>query len=637
MEVREESRLVPLVVYTGGLLMLFLGTRVFSTIPAAQTTLTAAGFGLSFAYLLLCVKGAVGSNAERASIHKLLAVFAFFSLLALVIAFVTTETGQRFFPPLAKATTETREKYQTILTVLWVSLLLITAVPILFAERALFPMRRAENVEGRRVLFAETAGLTLAMAATYGALFTYAASELSLKADFSYFRTSKPSDSTKAIVRGLEDPVKVNIFFPRINDVGHEVASYLKDLTRAGTKFTFELHDRLLEPNLAKDWKVTQDGVLVVARGPTEETLNFGIEMEGARAKLKSLDTDFQKALLKVSRETRTVYFTIGHGELNESTDTSEGRTAGGAKKLLESQNYTVKDLGLVQGLGIEIPKDATMVAVLGPARPFLPGEVAALRKYAEGGGHLLLALDPEPNIDLEPLAEIAGLSFAPSPLANEKVHLRRRFNDSDRSILVTNRYSSHASISTLSRNAARAYAVFPGVAALDSKPGASGFSTDFTVKAMPDTFVDQNRDFLPQPNEKKAEKTTNLNLAAAVSKKIGAAEEGKPQKEMRAFAVGDVDAFSDVVLGNEANAILLIDAARWLGGEESFTGAISTAEDVKIEHTKQKDLVLYYSTIFGVPSLVLGLGLLVSRRGRTKTSLVEVGAATVEGKGASS
>jgi hypothetical protein len=495
-------------------------------------------------------------------------------------------------------------------------------------------MRRAENVEGRRVLFAETAGLTLAMAATYGALFTYAASELALKADFSYFRTSRPSESTKAIVRGLEDPVKVNIFFPRINDVGHEVASYLKELTRAGNKFTFEIHDRLLEPNLAKDWKVTQDGVLVVARGPTEETLSFGTDMEGARAKLKSLDTDFQKVLIKVSRETRTIYFTTGHGELNESTDASEGRTATGAKKLLESQNYTVKDLGLAQGLGIEIPKDATIVAVLGPTRPFLPGEVASLKKFAEGGGHLLLALDPDPNIDLEPLADIAGLTFAPFPLANEKVHLRRRFNDSDRTILVTNRYSSHASVSTLSRHAARANAVFAGAASLDSKPGGnSSASTDFAVKAMPDTFVDQNRDFQMQPAEKKA----TLNLAAAVSKKVGPGDDPKAQKEMRVFAVGDVDAFSDVVLGNEANAILLIDAARWLGGEESFTGAIATAEDVKIEHTKQKDLVLFYSTIFGVPSLVLGLGLLVSRRGRAKPSLVEVGATTAASKGASS
>ena len=635
MEVRQESRLVPLVVYLGGLLMMFLGMRVFPTIPAAQTTLTAAGFGLSFAYLALCLKGALGAKGERASIQRLLAVFAFFSLLALVLAFFTTETGQRYLPPIAKATTETREKFETIATVVWIALLVTTAVPILFAERALYPMRRAENIEGRRVLFAEAAGLTLALAGTYGALFTYAASEAAIKADFSYFRTSRPSDSTKAIVRGLEDPVKVAIFFPRINDVGREVASYLKELSRAGKKFTFELHDRLLEPNLAKDWKVTQDGVLVVARGPTEESLTIGIDMEGARPKLKTLDTDFQKALLKVSRETRTVYFTTGHGELNESTDTSEGRTASGIKKLLESQNYLVKDLGLAQGLGIEIPKDATMVAVLGPARPFLPGEVASLKKYATAGGHLLLALDPDPNIDLDPLAELAGMSFSPVPLANDKIHLRRHFRDSDKTILVTNRYSSHASVSTLSRAAARANVVFAGAAHLEGRPSNdSSAATDFTIKAMPDTYIDQNRDFQMQPAEKKAQ----LNLAAAVSKKVGAAgDDAKTQKEMRIFLLGDVDALSDVVLGNEANAILLIDAARWLGGEESFTGAISTAEDVKIEHTKQKDLVLFYSTIFGVPSLVLGLGLLISRRGRGKSSDVPVSATPAEGKGASS
>jgi hypothetical protein len=632
MEVREENRLVPLVVYIGGLLMMFLGMRVFPTIPAAQTTLAAAGFGLSFAYLALCVKGALTGGGERAGIQRLLSIFALFSLLALVLAFFTTELGQRYLTPIAKATTETREKFESIATVIWVSVLLITAVPILFAERALYPMRRAENIEGRRVLFAESAGLTLALAATYGALFTYAASEFAVKADFSYFRTSRPSDSTKNIVRGLEDPVKVNIFFPQLNDVGHEVSSYLKELSRAGTRFTFEQHDRLLEPNLAKDWKVTQDGVLVVARGPTEETLLFGIDMESARAKLKTLDADFQKSLLKVSRETRTVYFTTGHGELNESTDASEGRTASSAKRLLESQNYTVKDLGLAQGLGIEIPKDATMVAVLGPARPFLPGEIAALKKYAEAGGHLLLALDPDPNIDLEPLADLAGLTFAPVLLANEKIHLRRRFNDSDRTILVTNRYSSHASVSTLSRNAARANVVFAGAAALDSKAG-SALTADFAVKAMPDTFVDQNHDFVMQPSEKKA----TLNLAAAVSKKLGQrGEDAKSQKEMRIFALGDVDVLSDAVLGNEANAILLIDAARWLGGEESFAGAISTAEDIKIEHTKQKDLVLFYGTTFGIPSLVLGLGLLLSRRGRTKMDTVAVPAAA-EGKGASS
>jgi hypothetical protein len=271
---------------------------------------------------------------------------------------------------------------------------------------------------------------------------------------------------------------------------------------------------------------------------------------------------------------------------------------------------------------------------VLGPSRPFLPGEIATLKKYADGGGHLLLALDPDAKVDLDPLAEIAGLTFSPVILANDKQHLRRRFNDSDRTILVTNRFSSHASISTLSRNSGRAHLVFAGASALDKRPGAdSSFKIDFTVKSLSDTFGDTNGDFQYQDSEKR----TTHNLAAAISKMLNPhADNFKTVQETRMFVIGDADALSDAVFGNDANVILFIDAIRWLGGEESFTGAISTTEDVKIEHTKQKDLVLFYGTIFVVPSLVLGAGLLLSRRKRSRAVVqAPAPAPAAEGKGA--
>ncbi|HEX9294413.1 MAG TPA: Gldg family protein, partial [Polyangiaceae bacterium] len=495
MEMKERRRLLPLVIYAGGLLLMFLGERVFPTINAARLTLSLAGFGLAVAYFVLRVRGATSESGERRSIERLLAVFALFTIVALALAFFTTDAGERLIR-ISKASSETKDKFETIGTIAWISILIFSAVPILFAERALFPMRRADNIEGRRVLTAEAAGLTLALAATYAALFTYAAGELNLKADFSYFRTARPGESTKNIVKGLTEPVKTVVFFPPINEVGREVASYLKELSRISPKFTYEVHDRLLEPALAKDWKVTQDGTLVIARGPTQESMTFNTDLEQAKAKLKTLDGDFQKNLIKVSREARTAYLTTGHGEMNEAPD-AEGRSANGIRKLFESQNYTVKDLGLAQGLGNEIPKDATMVVVLGPARPFLPGEVDALKRYAAGGGHLFLALDPDAKVDLDPLAEIAGLSYQPATLANEKIHLRRRYNDSDRTILITNRFSSHASVSTLSRNSARAHVVFAGAAAFEARPGGdSSMKTDFVVKSMQDTFADANGDF---------------------------------------------------------------------------------------------------------------------------------------------
>jgi hypothetical protein len=35
----------------------------------------------------------------------------------------------------------------------------------------------------------------------------------------------------------------------------------------------------------------------------------------------------------------------------------------------------------------------------------------------------------------------------------------------------------------------------------------------------------------------------------------------------------------------------------------------------VRIEHTKQQDLAWFYSTIFGIPAMVLGVGLFARRR----------------------
>jgi hypothetical protein len=78
---------------------------------------------------------------------------------------------------------------------------------------------------------------------------------------------------------------------------------------------------------------------------------------------------------------------------------------------------------------------------------------------------------------------------------------------------------------------------------------------------------------------------------------------------------LADSDGISDLVLENRGNFYLAMDAVKWLVGDESIAGTVSTEVDLPLEHTKKEDVAWFYSTVFLVPALVMGAGLLITRR----------------------
>lgn len=604
------------------LVLVFAGERIFAHSDALRSALTSLGVAVLAASIALRLGIAKRAEGERRSVELSLAKFALLPALGLAVYFATSETGRKLFG-IASMQLEPRTKLLGGLTVAWIGLVVLGLLPLVFGEVSLAPMRAAARVELRRVVAATRAGLALALAVLYVTLTTYGVSELDIKADFSYFRTARPGESTRSIVGSLTEPLKVQAFFPPLNEVGLEVHGYLDDLARASNQVEVEKLDRLAVPAIAKEAKVSSDGVVVLSKGGMRETIFFGTEMKSAASKLKTLDADFQKSLLKVLRTARTVHLTVGHGELNEPQGSaeSEGRTMRTFKKLLENQNYTVKDLGLAQGLAKDVPDTAFLVAILGPTREFLPEEIAALERFVARGGKVLMALDPEAKVDFGPLAKAVDLEWRPNLLANDKMHMsRRQPRPSDTTILLTNRFSSHASVSTLSRNSTRMAIIVPGAASIEKAAGTSA-KIDFIVRAMSETFVDENGNFSFDEGEKRS----SYNIAAAVTKPSSGAK-GKDEKandkakdddEARALVIADADVLSDAAMVYEANFLFAVDALRWLGGEESFSGSITSTEDVRIEHTKEKDQIWFYGIIFGAPALVLGAGLWVSRQAR--------------------
>ncbi len=533
-----------------------------------------------------------------------------------------------------------------ILAALWPALWLCAALPILLVELAYASVARAPLLEFGRIKDALLSGLGLAAALVFSFSIAYVASVRDHKVDLSYFRTARPGESTRKLVASLDQPIEVALFFPPANEVKEEVKSYFDDLTPLSKYLEVHEYDHALEPQQAKALGVSGNGTVAIRRGTRHELLAIGLELESARSQLASLDKELQKRLLQVARPTRTIYMTSGHGERTTEAvnDNDKRHTIHDLRELLLSQGYAVRTLGAAEGLASDVPADASVVMVVGPEKPFLPEEVAALQRYLERGGRLFLALDPPAllpggaNTPTDATATSSdetawkelltplGLRYLPTTLANDQIYLSRSHQASDRINIATGSYSAHPSVTTLSHLGMRAPLILPGAGALDEinpKGRPIGTGVDFPVRAQIATFNDVNGNFTFDPP---AEQRRAWQLAAAVLRKR-AKDLPKPspgatptdlgnEGEMRTLVVASSGALSDGFLA-PGNVYYIVDGMKWLLGDEALAGEVTSEVDAPMAHTRKQDVWWFYSTIFLMPLLVLGVGAVSTRRRR--------------------
>jgi ABC-type uncharacterized transport system involved in gliding motility auxiliary subunit len=522
------------------------------------------------------------------------------------------------------------ERYQGVLMALWPVIWISSVVPMIFIEVSYAPMDVARTLEPARVRRSARSGLVLAMTLCLIFVLNFISSEFNKKVDLSYFKTTKASESSRKLVQHLSEKMEALLFFPGANEVQDQVEAYFSELHRASPRhFVVKVVDHVLEPALAKELDVSQNGVAVLRRGKQHEQIRVGTKLSRAKRKLKKLDGEFQKAFAKVSRDQKVAYLTVGHEERSHMVrDSVKGSSVKDLRTVLEQMNYEIKELGLGQGLGKEVPADASVVMIFGPKKKFLPAELASLRKYLEQGGRLMAFLDPEAaEVDLAGLLNPFGLKFVPTRLANDRFFVRVTHTKADRGMVFSTRFSAHPSVNTLSRNSNRLATVMLGAGYLEEIPPTLGGKekpqVQFTIHSMPFTWDDANQNL---EFDAAGEKRKVYELAAVASMKTGGNRPpGKTSKkaetdEMRLIVVADSDAISDRVFRNPGNGYIIVDGLKWLVGEEKYIGETSSEEDIRILHTRKEDQIWFYLTIFGVPALVLGAGLYYTlRRRRSK------------------
>lgn len=637
-----------------GLLVFFLGERFFGHLSGARFVLTGLGVLLILGVTAARAWTTSSSTGARRRVERTLLLCHLGTVLALVLYALTTDWGLAKLGLIDTAATH----FHGAVTVLYLAVLAASIVPLLIAELSLGIARRTAfdiqrdagdedaGVEYFRVRELGWSGLSVGLALSFLMVTCQVADQRNVQRDVSYFKTSSPGESTVKMVQSSSDPLRVLLFFPDANEVKSQVLGYFQALATASGRLAVETRDRLADAELAGKYKVVKDGTVVLLRGTGDkeksQTIDIDPDVTRSRtstSKLRNLDREVNSALLKVLRDKRKAYLVVGHGEINDPESVPaeiKARVGQHAttvfKKRLADLNYEVKNLGLLD-LARDVPDDATIVIALAPAVPLQPAEWAALERYLDRGGHLLLALDPNASISMGSLEGKLAIKMLPGHLTDEEKFVPLRRTLSDRRAVLTNQFSAHASTTTLSRNPDHPV-ILNDAGALDDapytgKPDQAPKKT-FTIRSQDSSFLDLNDNFA---FDVATEKKQHWNIAAAVE---GAGVAGS-KDGYRAAVFADVDLFADILardplgrpvmlmLADAAGGGVVEDVVHWLGGEEVFSGEIVSEDDKPIQHTKNQDVVWFMLTIIGAPIIVLALGLLGTTRRRPGSKKAEV------------
>lgn len=623
-----ELILWPTLTFFVGLMVLYIGERVAEA--KSRTALDFLGALLLFAAIAGRAAKAAGAKDPA---HRSAEGWMLFAKLGMALGvglYFLSDLGEN---ALKEALGKSFERGSGMIAVLWPSLVLLCGLALVNMQRALQTMTdgngAAEHVELQRVRYSAQSGLTVGMVVMFCFSVCYVAADRNKKYDLARFRSTRPSASTKKVVENLSKRMQATIFFQNPNEVREQIVPYFEELEKLNPRFKVEVLDHALSPARAKELSATGNGVLVLAvlddagKVTQRESLFLGVTLEAAATALGTFDGDVQKRLLTLTRPGRVAYFTVGHGERSfdptpiDMTKDDLRAGIGDLREVLSRQGFDIRTLGASQGLLNKVPGDAGLVFIAGATEHFQPEEIATLTTFLNDGGRVYLFLDPTAEVankDLADLIKIAGVKYNAQVLCNNEMFAPRTHKAADHANIAITGFSSHVSVTTLSRVSGRAAVIAPKAGWLerDAAVQAPGVNVDFTLRTMPNTWADNNGNFTYESGEKRQ----IYDVGMAATKPLA---DSKDKREMRMAVFGSVDAVSDMVLRNQANLVMVMDTVKWLMGDESIVADVIQESDAPIVHTNAQDKLWFYSTIFAGPLLLLVGGYLSTRRGQRR------------------
>jgi ABC-type uncharacterized transport system involved in gliding motility auxiliary subunit len=379
----------------------------------------------------------------------------------------------------------------------------------------------------------------------------------------------------------------------------------LKEYEYGSRQLTTEYIDPDKQQTIAQQNEVQQYGTLIFKyKGRTERTTD-------------NIEQSITNAIIKVVAGVQMkVYFTVGHGEKDTTSQQRDGyNVIADAFKL---ENYTFGTVVLAQTQ--RVPEDASVLIIAGPRTDFYPNEIEAVRSYVKDTGKLLVLLDPPDKPGSQPLPNLVGLLREWNVRIGDDVVVDMSgmgsFIGTDASVPVVANYPIHPITDRFTVLTAYplARSVSPGAESM------TGLTAQTFLESSAQSWGEHDLARLMTDGEvafdEAADTKGPVSLGVAVtvhstSKPEPGADPDAVLPETRVAVIGDSDFPSNAVLGVAGNRDMFMNTVGWLTQQETLISIRPReAADRRITLTATQQQNMLWLSLVVVPAVIFGTGI---------------------------
>jgi len=447
------------------------------------------------------------------------------------------------------------------------------------------------------------------------------------------------SEKTEGVLSQLDRDVEILVFLSPGEEVFGSVMELLASYEEASERVTVRTIDpekNLLEAQTLVDkYQISQLNVLIFDTGDDRRVVDTadladydysGMQYgEGPKMIGFKGEQVFTSTLLDLMESRKPkILFTSGHGEM--SLDDMSARGLSLARDLLGEDNFELEEWVTLGAVAIPVGTD--LIVIAGPTSNFLEPDLDLIRGYLDGGGRLLVLLDPTLAPDggfiqtgLEPLLLDFGVEVS-EDIVVDPINPLPFFGPET---IFINIYGGH--VITRSLDQAQLPVIIPLGRSVRATADVAGLTVVELMLTSVDGWGETDLVNLDQVEIQEDDIPGPVSLAVAVEAAEDDPEmdsgellldEADGSGDLRLVVVGDSDFASNSQMQNVPNATFLANSLNWLVDRENLVGIPPKApEQVRLSLTRGELAKISWLVLVGLPGLALALGVGVYMRRR--------------------